>query len=190
VGKFAGGSSWRPGGRERTSGFELTAIGPSRRLIGSGLFALLAISMLPTRALAQTPQPMPPGPPPNPARPPLAPVDQADADYRFLRDPTNRTDFWDTVKYVPLDRTGNAYVTFGFEARAEYEYFHNQMWGGGPQDTDGYFLGRLIPAVGLTLQPHVRFFAASSTRRNPATPPDRGRVSTRTRETSTRPSSI
>src|SRR5262249_26931880 len=47
-----------------------------------------------------------------------------------------------------------------FEARAEYEYFHNQMWGGGPQDTDGYYLGRLIPAVGLTLQPHVRLFAA------------------------------
>jgi hypothetical protein len=103
---------------------------------------------------------MPPGPPPNPARPPLAPVDQADADYRFLPDPANRTDFWDVLKYVPLDRTGNSYLTFGFEARAEYEYFHNQMWGGGPQDTDGYYLGRLIPAVGLTLQPHVRLFAA------------------------------
>jgi len=160
VGRFADGSSWRPDTRHRTRGFELTAIAPHRRLIGRGLFALLAISVLATRPLAQTPPPMPPGPPPNPARPPLAPVDQADADYRFLADPANRTDFWDVLKYVPLDRTGDSYLTFGFEARAEYEYFHNQMWGGGPQDTDGYYLGRLIPAVGLTLQPHVRLFAA------------------------------
>jgi hypothetical protein len=134
--------------------------GETGTLLGSGLVALLTISLLATRGLAQTPTPIPPGPPPNPARPPLAPVDQADADYRFLRDPANRTDFWDAAKYVPLDRTGEAYLTFGFEARAEYEYFRNQMGGGGPQDPDGYFLGRLIPAVGLTLQPHVRLFAA------------------------------
>jgi hypothetical protein len=35
-------------------------------------------------------------------------VDQADADYRFLADPGNRTDFWDVLKYVPLDRTGTS----------------------------------------------------------------------------------
>ena len=160
MGKLAGGSSWRPEARDRTVRSDLSALRPSRRLIGTGLIALVTISMLATRASAQTPAPMPPGPPPNPARPPLAPVDQADADYRFLGDPANRTDFWDTLKYVPLNRTGSSYLTFGFEARAEYEYFHNQMWGGGPQDTDGYFLGRLIPAVGLSLQPHVRIFAA------------------------------
>ena len=83
--------------------------------------------MLASAPLAQTPPPMPPGPTPNPARPPLAPVDQADADYRFLADRTNRTDFWDVLKYVPLNRTGDSYLTFGFEARSEYEYFHNQM---------------------------------------------------------------
>ena len=61
---------------------------------------------------------------------------------------------------MPLNETGSDYVTLGFEARSEYEYFHNQMWGQGPQDSDGYWLGRFIPAAAVTLQPHVRMFAA------------------------------
>ena len=68
---------------------------------------LLTILLSSAAALAQMPQPMPPGPPPNPVRPPLTPVDQADENFTFLRDPSNRTDLWDPLKYVPLDRTGD-----------------------------------------------------------------------------------
>src|ERR1700733_10157985 len=74
-------------------------------------------------ARAQTPQPIPPGPPMNPERPPLAPVDQADENFSFLRDPSNRSDFWDLLKYVSLDSNGDTYLTLGFENRSEYEWF-------------------------------------------------------------------
>jgi hypothetical protein len=77
------------------------------------------------QVLAQTPPPLAPGPAPNPARPPLAPVDEADGDFTFLKDPANRTDFWDPLKYLPLNETRSDYVTLGLEARSEYEYFHN-----------------------------------------------------------------
>src|SRR3984957_20821041 len=66
-------------------------------------------------AKAQTPQPMPPGPPPDPARPPLTPVDQADENFTFLKDPSKRTDFWDFLKYIPLNQQGDDYLTLGFE---------------------------------------------------------------------------
>jgi hypothetical protein len=163
VGKFAGGLPWCPEIRTQAFRFEPTAVRPGWRLVGRGLFALLLIPLIPmlaTRPLAQTPPPIPPGPQPNPARPPLAPVDQAEENFSFLRDPANRRDFWDPVKYVPLDQTGDSYLTFGFEARSEYEWFHNQMFGQGPQDPHGYWLGRLIPTVNLTLGPHLRIFAA------------------------------
>ena len=111
-------------------------------------------------ALAQTPQPMPPGPPPNPARPPLTPIDQAGENFTFLRDPSNRADLWDPLKYVPLDRTGDFYLTFGFEFRSEYEWFQNAMWGAGPQTISGYWLQRIIPEMSLTLGSHVRMFAS------------------------------
>jgi hypothetical protein len=93
--------------------------GETGTLLGSGLVALLTISLLATRGLAQTPTPIPPGPPPNPARPPLAPVDQADADYRFLRDPANRTDFWDAAKYVPPNFLSGASLAPSVEVESE-----------------------------------------------------------------------
>jgi hypothetical protein len=111
-------------------------------------------------ALAQTPQPMPPGPPQNPLRPALGPVDQSDENFSFLRNPANRTDFWDPVKYISLDPSGKYYLTFWFEDRSEYEWFQNEMWGRGRQTISGYWLQRVIPAVGLTLGTHVRVYSS------------------------------
>jgi hypothetical protein len=54
---------------------------------------LLTVWISAAWCLAQMPQPMPPGPPPDPARPPLGPVDQADENFSFLRNPANRTPF-------------------------------------------------------------------------------------------------
>jgi hypothetical protein len=110
--------------------------------------------------LAQTPQPIPPGPPQNPLRPALAPVDQANEDFSFLSNPANRTDLWDRLKYVPLNQSGNYYLTFWFEDRSEYEWFQNEMWGKGPQTISGYWLQRVIPALGLTLGTHVRLYSS------------------------------
>jgi len=109
---------------------------------------------------AQTPQPMPPGPPPDPARPPLTPVDQADENFTFLRDPAKRTDLWDPLKYVPLNASGSFYLTLGFETRSEYEWFQNANWGAGPQTISGYWLQRVIPEASLTLGSHFRLFTS------------------------------
>ena len=103
---------------------------------------------------------MPPGPPQNPLRPALGPVDQSDENFSFLRNPADRTDFWDPLKYIPLDSSGKYYLTFGFENRSEYEWFQNQLWGQGRQTISGYWLQRVIPEASLTLGSHVRLFAS------------------------------
>jgi Alginate export len=122
--------------------------------------AALIVLISPAIVMPQTPQPMPPGQLTNPERPLLAPVDQADENFSFLRDPSKRTDFWDPLKYIPLSQSGDSYLTFWFENRSEYEWFQNQMWGQGPQTISGYWLQRVIPAVGLSLGPHVRLYSS------------------------------
>ena len=92
--------------------------------------------------------------------PTLTPVDQVNENFSFLRNPANRTDFWDPFKYVPLDQSGNYYLTLWFENRSEYEWFQNEMWGQGPQTISGYWLQRIIPAIGLTLGSHVRVYTS------------------------------
>src|SRR5215471_2602694 len=110
---------------------------PEWRLLWTVAFALVIAAISSIRAWAQTPQPMPPGPPPNRERPPLAPVNQADENFSFLRDPANRTDLWDPLKYIPLNQNGDYYLTFWFENRSEYEWFQNERWGQGPQTISG-----------------------------------------------------
>jgi hypothetical protein len=97
---------WVAGQEERAGGL-------GTRSIQTILVALLMLLVSSTPALAQTPQPMPPGPPQNPLRPVLAPVGQADENWSFLRNPANRTDLWDPLKYIPLDSSGNYYLTSG-----------------------------------------------------------------------------
>jgi hypothetical protein len=126
---------WVAGQKERAGGL-------GTRSIQTILVALLMLLVSSTPALAQTPQPMPPGPPQNPLRPVLAPVGQADENWSFLRNPANRTDLWDPLKYIPLDSSGNYYLTFWFEDRSEYEWFQNENWGQGLQTISGYWLQR------------------------------------------------
>src|ERR1700723_3239130 len=99
------------------------------RWIWRVVLALMMTAIPSTRGGAQKPHPMPPGPPPDPARPPLTPVDQADENFTFLKDPSKRTDFWDFLKYIPLNQRGDVYLTFGFETRSEHEWSQNANWG-------------------------------------------------------------
>ena len=131
------------------------------RAVGDNLlFTIVLVLMLSGGSLAQTPQPMPPGPPPDPDRPLLTPVDQADENFSFLKDPSKRTDFWDFLKYIPLNSVGNCYLTFGFESRSEYEWFQNANWGASPQTISGYYLQRVIPEASLYLDYNFRLFAS------------------------------
>ncbi|BDV42225.1 alginate export family protein [Geotalea uraniireducens] len=88
--------------------------------------------------------------------PPYA-LNRADEDYRYLRNPANRLDFWDPLKYLPLDGNGSWFLSIGGEARERYEYFNRPNWGQGAED-HGYFLQRYFLHGDLHLGDHARFF--------------------------------
>lgn len=78
-------------------------------------------------------------------------------DYSFLRNQAKRADFWDSVKYMPLNGEGSWYLSLGGEARERYEFFNNPAWGHDPQD-NGYFLQRYLLHGDLWMGRHLRFF--------------------------------
>jgi hypothetical protein len=49
-------------------------------------------------------------------------------DWSFLADPSQRSDFWDPIKYMPLGCDA-CYVTFGGEIREAFEQVGNDNWG-------------------------------------------------------------
>jgi tRNA(Leu) C34 or U34 (ribose-2'-O)-methylase TrmL len=81
-----------------------------------------------------------------------------DEDWSFLRDPAQRIDFWDPVKYIPLNPAQTGYLSLGGEARWRYEWYDNFNWGRGPQDDDGYLLQRYLLHADLRLGERLRFF--------------------------------
>jgi hypothetical protein len=98
-------------------------------------------------------------------------------DWSVLRDPTLRTDPLDPLKYVPLNASGDAYLSFGGQVRQRYEYTHNPVWGQDPQDDHGVFLQRYVLFGDLHLGPHVRLFgelysALENGRAGPSNPID------------------
>lgn len=91
-------------------------------------------------------------------QPPPYQLNRADEDYRYLHDPARTTDFWDPVKYVPLNGAGDWYISLGGEARERYEYFNHPNWGSGPPGS-GYLLQRYFLHGDLQMGEHARFFA-------------------------------
>jgi hypothetical protein len=80
-----------------------------------------------------------------------------DEDWSYLRDPSNRTDALDALKYIPLNTRG-WYVSLGGEARIRYEYYNEFAFGAGRQDDNGYLLQRYLLHADFHLGPRVRFF--------------------------------
>jgi hypothetical protein len=60
-------------------------------------------------------------------------LDRSEEDWRLLHDPSQREDFWDPLKYIPLGREG-WYLTLAGEIRPFYEIHHNHNWGAGRKD--------------------------------------------------------
>src|ERR1700684_2017902 len=117
---------------------------------------VLALSSL--RAIAQTPDPQPPGRPPDSARPFLNPF-PAEQNWSFLADPAKRTDFFDPAKYIRFGENPQLYLSLGFEYRIEYEYYDNWMFGAGPQDHNGYVMNRVMPHFDFHAGTDLRLFS-------------------------------
>jgi hypothetical protein len=79
-------------------------------------------------------------------------------DFAYLRDHSCHNDFWDPIKYIPLDRGGDWYLSFGGEIRERYERFHNPLWGGQPQSPNGYALQRYMLHADLHLGEDLRIY--------------------------------
>jgi hypothetical protein len=93
------------------------------------------------------------------AEPPSYEKLRYEEDYTFLREPRQRTDVFDPLKYLPLTPDGALYLSLGGEIRARYEYTHHPAWGQDPQDDHGVFLQRYILHGDLHLTEYVRVFA-------------------------------
>ncbi|MGX5713321.1 alginate export family protein [Sphingopyxis terrae subsp. ummariensis] len=74
-----------------------------------------------------------------------------DEDWSLLRDVPREG--WRQPKYVPLDDTGDAYLSLGAEARARFEGFGNNLWGDPPAPDDGYLWLRVMPHADLHAGP-------------------------------------
>jgi len=92
--------------------------------------------------------------------PPPYRVLRFDEDYSCLRNPTNRTDWADPIKYIPLrtvEPTG--YLTLGGELRERFEGNYNPDFGIGGNGPDSYWLQRVTLLSDLHLGERFRVFA-------------------------------
>src|SRR6266436_10390324 len=96
--------------------------------------------------------------PTNSPNPPAYKTVRYDEDYCYLRDPDRRTDFLDAIKYIPFDRDGDWWLSFGGEIRERYEYYQNYNWGLGPQDPNGYLLQRYLLSADVHYRDTFRVF--------------------------------
>jgi len=81
-----------------------------------------------------------------------------DEDWSFLRDHSQRTDYLDAIKYIPLGHRESWYLTLGGEARPYYEWFKNEDWGAAPEDHNGFLLQRYMFHADLHLGKSFRLF--------------------------------
>jgi len=75
-----------------------------------------------------------------------------------MRDRSQRTDYLDPIKYIPLGNREDWYLTLGGEARPYYEWFKNEDWGEAPEDLSGFLLQRYMVHADFHLGKRVRIF--------------------------------
>jgi hypothetical protein len=96
-------------------------------------------------------------PPAN--QPPPYTLSRWDEDYRYLRDPGDGPrDTFDPIKYIPLTKNGNIWLSLGGQVRYRFEYFDDFNFGAGPGDDDGHHLLRILAHADLHLGDNFRIF--------------------------------
>lgn len=80
-----------------------------------------------------------------------------DENYSYLKDSARNT--YQSFKYLPLDKNGSVYASFGGEARAEYVDFNNEDWGRLNIGHNDFLLQRYSLHTDVHLGSRVRVFA-------------------------------
>lgn len=114
-----------------------------KRLLAAGLAAITIIGSEASAA---------------PVPPPFKP-DRTAEDYSYLADPKKRGDWSDPYKYVPLNKDGSIYLSFGGELRERFERFDEPRFGFDAAPDDGFLLQRALVHADLHAGDHIRLFA-------------------------------
>lgn len=114
-------------------------IGSDRRNCKSPVASLLAAGLIFAGAIQVRANDLPAPLAPQPYK-----MLQYDESYTYLQNSSLRSDYLDSIKFISLNTNEVWYLTFGGEIRERYEYYHNNLWGRGPQDDDGYLLQRYM----------------------------------------------
>lgn len=77
-------------------------------------------------------------------------------DYSYLRD-SSRTSY-QSIKFVPINKSATHYMTVGGEWRGQYFYTKNEQWGDAPDDYNGYLLTRMLAHADMHLGKRFRTF--------------------------------
>lgn len=94
-----------------------------------------------------------------PLRPPAYDMQRFDENYFYLSNPSNRTDLFDPIKYIPLkEGQPSWYLTIGGELRYRVEGNYNPNFGIGGLPADTYLLQRITLLTDLHLGERVRVF--------------------------------
>lgn len=102
------------------------------------------------------------GPPESPAAPPAYKMLRFDENYSGFRQPAQRTDWFDAIKYLPLRANDPAwYLTLGGEVRERFEGSYNPNLGVGAKGSEpnAYWLQRVTLLSDVHLGDRFRIFA-------------------------------
>ena len=80
-----------------------------------------------------------------------------DEDYSYLKDPDLRTDFWDSIKYIPIGDWEDCYVSFGAQLRQWFQFYNNFDFGTTP-GPNAYLDQRYLFHGDFHFGPNIRFF--------------------------------
>jgi Alginate export len=84
-------------------------------------------------------------------------IDRSSEDYSYLKNPANRTDFFDPIKYMPFSDNPDWYLSLGGQVRDRFDYFNNSNFGAGPRD-NGFNLLRMLVNADVHFGPNFRTF--------------------------------
>jgi hypothetical protein len=80
-----------------------------------------------------------------------------DENYEYLKDSTDN--FYNTIKFLPLNQKKDTYLSFGGEARYEYVDFNNEDWGRLDIGHNNFFLQRYDLHADLHIGKNIRVFS-------------------------------